>query len=393
MDNTLKAGTGGDQSADGYIFTASSGDGKLKIGRMQDGEYTLIGECPYPKDENFHQIKVEHLITGTWLVWIDSNQQTLTTNTADRTFADFTYLSTTLSANPTGTVNALDNLYLRDTPDELIVFHSDDNIWSINPDGTGKKQITSNFGNCSSPVLSPDLKTIYFISDAHQVDRGAVYRITIDGSQKVKLTSPEGGSTLRDSSPSISPDGSKIAFHRFMDMAGNTADVFVVGTDGSDLQRLTSSGAAKFPVWSPDGNKFLYTRPSSTANSYDIYVMDSDGTNTARIPESTDRLCTSHAGCWHSRADFPILLTASLYGQEDPKIFRIDVDGSQWQMLYDNAPINRPTWSPDGDRILFMVHNPSGDQYDIWRMDADGGNPAPLVESPSGEGVALLGWL
>jgi len=70
----------------------------------------------------------------------------------------------------------------------------------------------------------------------------------------------------RISSPAPSPDGTRIAFVvKTIDVENNTSDtdLWLVGVDGSRLQRLTSHPAADFnPVWSPDGRwiYFLSTR-------------------------------------------------------------------------------------------------------------------------------------
>jgi TolB protein len=40
-------------------------------------------------------------------------------------------------------------------------------------------------------------------------------------------------------------------------------------------------------------------------------------------------------------------------------------------------------WSPDGDRIVFVSDR--GGNMDLWIMDADGGNPVQLTDTPDVE--------
>ena len=71
-----------------------------------------------------------------------------------------------------------------------------------------------------------------------------IYSMNPDGSRLARLTS-EGANT----SPALSPDGTRLAFI-------HDGDVWTMGIDGGDRLRVTATPAAEAtPVWSPDATR------------------------------------------------------------------------------------------------------------------------------------------
>ena len=93
---------------------------------------------------------------------------------------------------------------------------------------------------------------------------GIVIVPTVPGDELQLTTPPRNGS---DFSPLISPDGTQVAFARTP--YRGVADVYVIGTDGTGLRRVTTTpipdrGTAKVGstplAWSPDGRSLLTFR-------------------------------------------------------------------------------------------------------------------------------------
>ena len=117
-----------------------------------------------------------------------------------------------------------------------------------------------------SPTWSPDGRHIAFSSDRD--GNADIYVMGSDGSNPRRLTNH----SAADGVPSWSPDGRHIAFSS--DRDGN-ADIYVMGSDGSNPRRLTNHSAADgVPSWSPDGRHIAFS--SDRDGNADIYVMGSD---------------------------------------------------------------------------------------------------------------------
>lgn len=80
-----------------------------------------------------------------------------------------------------------------------------------------------------------------------------------------------------DSAPAV--HGDRIAFAS--NREGNW-DVYVMGIDGADVQRLTDSASNEgLPVWSPDGRSMAYV--SNQGGEWSIWAMNADGSNQRRL--------------------------------------------------------------------------------------------------------------
>jgi dipeptidyl aminopeptidase/acylaminoacyl peptidase len=85
-----------------------------------------------------------------------------------------------------------------------------------------------------------------------------------------------------DTAPAWSPDGTRIAFARWV---GDAPDLFVIDADGTHLTRLTDTpGQDAEPVWKPDGTALAFLSEADGATA--AYLGDPDGANLRRFPGS-----------------------------------------------------------------------------------------------------------
>jgi tricorn protease-like protein len=130
----------------------------------------------------------------------------------------------------------------------------------------------------TEPAFSPDGRTIAFVRG------GDVYSVRPDGSGLRHLTS---GPAL-DSAPIVSPDGKRVVFERRAG-AGATADLHAVRVLGGGLHALTSGPDDDHQAdFSPDGRLIVFVRDSGGGanTSEDLYSMRASGAGLARLTQT-----------------------------------------------------------------------------------------------------------
>ncbi|HVH64756.1 MAG TPA: hypothetical protein VM674_01880 [Candidatus Acidoferrum sp.] len=153
------------------------------------------------------------------------------------------------------------------------------NLWTINADGTGLRQLTNFSANTfpGEPEFSPDGESIAFQQFPNGAGPGhhaAIFVMKADGTHLRQVTDL----ALDAGHPEWSPDGSRIIFNN--DFTGMVGDIFTIRPNGTQLTRLTDViplGEADFrPDYSPDGTKIVFNQfiPGQPLR---ILVMNADG--------------------------------------------------------------------------------------------------------------------
>ena len=146
----------------------------------------------------------------------------------------------------------------------------DSDIWAIQPDGSGLRQLTDEDDDETDPALSPDGKRIAYVRD----DGGDtdIYVMNVDGSDQENLTDDD---DAEDVAPAWSPDGKRIAWASSV----GELQIFVMDADGDNPEQITGQvGKATDPSWSPDGDRIALTAFRTPTNA-EIAVVDDDGGN------------------------------------------------------------------------------------------------------------------
>ena len=87
--------------------------------------------------------------------------------------------------------------------------------------------------------------------------------------------------------PAYSPDGTLIAFCTTCDWGSADMNIYTIHPDGTGLTQLTSklrsSGhgqmATFHPSWSPDGSQIVFSHAPATNDTADLFVMNRDGSD------------------------------------------------------------------------------------------------------------------
>jgi tol-pal system beta propeller repeat protein TolB len=246
-------------------------------------------------------------------------------------------------------------------------------IWLMNPDGTGKANITNSaaaFLDHVSPVWSPDGTTIAFSSNRTGGSYD-IYVMSADGTGVVRLTSLGGVAT----SPTWSPNGAQLAFDHLLPGPQTDVEVMTMNANGSGITNRTNNPANdQQPAWSPDGTKIAFH--SDRDGNRNIYVMNPDGTGLTRLTRDP---AIDVAAAWSSDGA-KIYFTRVTTGSA---IYVMNADGTG-QMRLANFPLDTefPAPSPDNSKIAF-VGGPIGcsanDCWEIYSASIDGTGLAALT--------------
>ena len=187
----------------------------------------------------------------------------------------------------------------------------------------------------------------------------------------------------------------KIVFASWRD---ESFDIYVMNADGSNQTRLTNNPAGwnGCPCFSPDGTKIAFK--SNRDGNAEFYVMNADGSDQTRL--TNNLVADEMTLIFGSSPCFSPDGTMIAFDSErdgDYEIYVMNADGSDQTRLTNNPTYDRyPCFSPDGTKIAFMSSR-DGD-YEIYVMNADGSNQTRLTNngglnpcfSPDGTKIAFV---
>lgn len=272
------------------------------------------------------------------------------------------------------------------------------NIFSVLPDGTDSKQLSTGAGNSLCAAYSADGKQIAYCGDAS--GNFEIWTMQADGTKPTQVTHLNG----RVLFPDFSPNGKKIVFAGAVGADANT-DVYVVDSaTGEDLVALTSckgkaGGCANdYPAWSPDGKHIVFVHQDDYVAdkpvNEQIWLMDADGSNQHALTTGSDP--KDQLPSWSPDGKF-IVYASGVADNEG--IWVMAADGSAQVQLSGCPPAEAapcakgndfgPVWSPDGTRIAFLrafMAVGSNDRT-VYVMNADGTGQARLNEALSLQAV------
>ncbi|MEW6364157.1 MAG: IPT/TIG domain-containing protein [Acidobacteriota bacterium] len=205
-------------------------------------------------------------------------------------------------------------------------------------------------------------------------DTADIYIMNSNGSGLRRLTT-DGSQSNR--CPAFSFDGRQMAF---TSARGGIDQIHIMNADGSNQRRVThSSGQEIHPAWSPDGKKIVFCR--MTGGVWQIFTINTDGTGEKRLTNTSSK--ETHP--WWSPDGKKIVFGSNRSGSED--ILVMNADGSrQTRLTSASTGEYLPCWSPDGSRIAYTVmldpQHPMMFPRDLFIMNADGPGVQRITDGP-----------
>jgi Tol biopolymer transport system component len=232
----------------------------------------------------------------------------------------------------------------------------DSEIYTINPDGSGKTRLTNNDTDDLDPAYSPDGKKIVYAGQDGQGGDLEIYTINASGGDKFQVTHND----VDEEWPTYSPSGKRIAYTPIEGAEG----IYSVKAGGGDKRLVARNGSV--PSYSPDGKRI----------AYECYGRSS------RI--DTD-ICTISV-----RRDDKL---AKLIPEKSSGSTLHDVLHDKVHVTNNDTDDFNPDYSPDGNRIAYMgFEGRIGQDYpdasaNIYTIKVGGGGNFNLTKSPKNDAL------
>ena len=245
-------------------------------------------------------------------------------------------------------------------------------IWAMNLDGTSPMRLTDGKSHNKNPVLTPDERGLYFISDRSGTLDLWYQPLDFDGNPDGEPNPLTVGANI--GSFSLTPDGGKIAYATLSERM-NLWSIPITESEMTfdNATQLTDGNFfIEFMDLSPDGEWLAFD--SYRSGNSDIWRIRSDGSDLSRV---TSDPAHDWAPNWSADAS-KILFHSLRAGNRD--IWMIQVEGGELVQVDDHpAEDYTPSWSPDDTHIAFKSDRT--EQIDVWIMNSDGGELRQVTDT------------
>lgn len=259
-----------------------------------------------------------------------------------------------------------------------VAFIADGDLWTANPDGSGRVQLTLDPRIDAFPAFSRDGTKIAFkrLPKSNSIPNwqewGDVMVADADGRHAIVIDAH-----VHSPSPiTWSPDSRFIVYSRTV---GKMDQVFIAAVDGSVQRQVTSGPQSNWgPTLSPDGRTIAFVKGSEPIVGLAIIQIDGTGerlVTTGSIHGFNSAEWSPDATILLFSADIQSDTVDSDYGD----LLAVGLDGEPERSALSAAGEDiGPTWSPDGLFIAYL--NKNGDRSRVMVAAADGSDPHPISD-------------
>jgi Tol biopolymer transport system component len=255
-----------------------------------------------------------------------------------------------------------------------IAFVRGADIYTMRPDGQGVRRLTRLGGgvNAFFQSWSPDGRLIVF-NKFFRDTPPQLWVMAADGSRQRLLLAER---DFAEQAPRFSPDGQSIVFARCPANPFAPCAIWRMKADGTNLRPLTPFDQEVFdfhPNFSPDGTSVAFTSLSREGVINGAYVMAADGTGVRPItPPELQACCPDWAPdgrrlAFHSHAPSgtdPRHAAIWLVRPDGTRLMRVTHPGARSDV--------DPSWSPQGDAIAFQRFSPDRSSSSVHVIRPDG---------------------
>ena len=186
-----------------------------------------------------------------------------------------------------------------------------------------------------------------------------IWRSYSDGSDPTQVTYPP----FTGNGAAISPDGSQVAFGGLTSGATN---VYLASLNGGQPRLLAQNGS--FPIWSPQGDKVMFTSMTSkTLDSSAVAIYSLGDGKIETLPNSVGKSAVGWSG--------PTKVLAMSNDLSEISVF--DLQKKEWSD-FQPGPIANAEVSPDGNYLY--VESAERPSHKVFRVRLADGRKEPLLD-------------
>jgi TolB protein len=165
-------------------------------------------------------------------------------------------------------------------------------LWTMKPDGSGKKQITKTDGYDGGPVFSRDGKQMVWranhpLTPETEKRYHDLLKDNLTSPMKMELFVADGeGKRAKQITnfgcasfaPTFTPDGKKILFaSNKHNCDGRRFELYLINTDGTGLEQVTDFGGfTAFPEFAPDGKTIVFASDKGAKSPYEFNIFTAE---------------------------------------------------------------------------------------------------------------------
>ena len=230
---------------------------------------------------------------------------------------------------------------------------------------------------CEKPI-------VFDASPANNSTATHIYMVSPDGTGLTQLTS----GVAKHAQPGWSAAYQQIVFVSDRYSPGKALQVYTMVPKAGVIKRITYSGMLEHsPAFSADGKKITFVRavPGGTK----IVVINADGSGEVVFPYGSSNLAPSFSPDGQ-RVIFSSLMHSTSGSEQAREIYMANVDGTNLKRITTDGLWNHnPVWTPDGTKIVFESYR--GGVDGIYKMNPDGSTIEMLAKADAGSND-WLGW-
>ena len=240
-------------------------------------------------------------------------------------------------------------------------------IWAMDWDGNNQTQLTSLKSISIMPSISPDGSRLAFTTYA----KGTPSIMVVD-TQTKRVVPFYNQQASMNATPSFTPDGKQLYYASTA--AGGSAQIYAVTATGQDFRRISHRDAIEVePKINPKNPNMMLL--VSGPGHQQIYQMNTDGAGVERVTNGEGEASNP---AWHPDGQHLAFSWTSGIAKGDFNVFVMDIGSRQYIQLTHNEGRNEnPNWGPDGRHLVFASTRAGKSQ--IYTMLADGSQVKQLT--------------